>query len=282
MSSTFDEPGKGRKQCPNCKKYIGIRTAKCPSEGCGHVFSEPTSRRPAQVISNNAHRAMHQVGTPGVGYGGVSGNGNPQPLCPVKPAGQWPHTDEQVVNWIEDVVQAGMANGTVYMPQAIAYMANHCYWPRYRVEVPEGRCPQNVRVQDIIDQEARRIVARYAGVDSPDFQDFQDDAPPLDDEQNEEQTPPVETPKRPSLIEAVKPKEVKCACGQPLHYPNDERRVVIEAKIKAEGEYMKVAFGGVEYRIQRHYAALHGVKPKELAGLAEQGIVEALNRGEKS
>lgn len=35
--NTFKEGGRGRKQCPNCKLYIGARLAKC---ACGHEFSK--------------------------------------------------------------------------------------------------------------------------------------------------------------------------------------------------------------------------------------------------
>lgn len=33
---TYDEPGKGKKHCPECKKYVGARNATC---ACGHNFS---------------------------------------------------------------------------------------------------------------------------------------------------------------------------------------------------------------------------------------------------
>lgn len=32
---TYDEGGKGKKQCQSCKKYVGLRTAVC---ACGHPF----------------------------------------------------------------------------------------------------------------------------------------------------------------------------------------------------------------------------------------------------
>lgn len=31
-----NEPGQGRKQCPQCHKYVGVRVGKCPN--CGHAF----------------------------------------------------------------------------------------------------------------------------------------------------------------------------------------------------------------------------------------------------
>ena len=32
----FEIPGRGRKQCPTCTKYIGVRSQRCP--GCNHTF----------------------------------------------------------------------------------------------------------------------------------------------------------------------------------------------------------------------------------------------------
>ncbi len=33
---TYTEPGRGRKLCPECKVYVGVKSAKC--EGCNHTF----------------------------------------------------------------------------------------------------------------------------------------------------------------------------------------------------------------------------------------------------
>ena len=42
---TYDEGGKGKKQCPACKKYVGLRTAAC---ACGHPFALKTKAKAAQ------------------------------------------------------------------------------------------------------------------------------------------------------------------------------------------------------------------------------------------
>ena len=41
--SMFDEPGKGRRQCPACQRYTGIRSVTCE---CGHTFTA-TDRKEA-------------------------------------------------------------------------------------------------------------------------------------------------------------------------------------------------------------------------------------------
>jgi len=35
MKKNYDKPGRGRKQCGQCKKYVGVRTKTC---SCGSVF----------------------------------------------------------------------------------------------------------------------------------------------------------------------------------------------------------------------------------------------------
>ena len=42
---TYDEGGKGKKQCPACKKYVGLRTAAC---ACGHPFALKTKAKAAE------------------------------------------------------------------------------------------------------------------------------------------------------------------------------------------------------------------------------------------
>lgn len=45
---TFDEPGRGRKQCPSCKKYVGVQTGTCV---CGHKFiKKPAQSKVAPVV----------------------------------------------------------------------------------------------------------------------------------------------------------------------------------------------------------------------------------------
>lgn len=42
---TYDEGGKGKKQCSACKKYVGLRTAVC---ACGHPFALKTKAKAAE------------------------------------------------------------------------------------------------------------------------------------------------------------------------------------------------------------------------------------------
>jgi hypothetical protein len=52
-------PGKGRKQCPSCAKYISARSEVCPDPECQHVFqpsgkaaSNPKTPRAAKASSS--------------------------------------------------------------------------------------------------------------------------------------------------------------------------------------------------------------------------------------
>ena len=46
---TSDTPGKGKKQCPSCKKYIGNRNALC---ACGHQFSVKNGQKFDHLIDD--------------------------------------------------------------------------------------------------------------------------------------------------------------------------------------------------------------------------------------
>lgn len=91
--STFTGPGRGRKQCPACKIYVGVRSHSCP---CGHAFkvikntyykvdnstpeAQPSNSAPKKRRSNGKHQLYTPAGK-----------------CPVPLAG----TDEDsVLDWM--------------------------------------------------------------------------------------------------------------------------------------------------------------------------------------
>lgn len=45
-AKTYDGPGPGRKQCPSCRVYCGVRSAACPA--CAHDFKADAVRRQAE------------------------------------------------------------------------------------------------------------------------------------------------------------------------------------------------------------------------------------------
>lgn len=54
----FNGPGPGRKQCPSCKAYIGVRTAVCP---CGHAFEKKARPAPVATVTPPAAKADKAV-----------------------------------------------------------------------------------------------------------------------------------------------------------------------------------------------------------------------------
>lgn len=62
MSQIYDGPGKARKECPGCKKYVHARTNLCP--GCQHEFKEgakaAAEAKSIQEPTNTAGRGKKQ------------------------------------------------------------------------------------------------------------------------------------------------------------------------------------------------------------------------------
>lgn len=78
--------------------------------------------RPAQIIPTHYGMLSHVI-TPG------TPPGKSQPFCPIRPQGDWPHTDAQIAEWVREVIMLGKAKGLLYMPEAVRYFATNCYWP---------------------------------------------------------------------------------------------------------------------------------------------------------
>lgn len=57
--ATYNEGGRGRKQCPACKKYVGFRSATCE---CGHVFAAKEESIPAPQPVRSTQRTFTEMG----------------------------------------------------------------------------------------------------------------------------------------------------------------------------------------------------------------------------
>jgi hypothetical protein len=69
------------------------------------------------------------------------------------------------------------------------------------------------------------------------------------------------------------PDEIKCHCGQPLHYSDARFREIMDEITAALGQYVTVhGPDRRRWRVQRHYIALHGIKGKELATLGFEEV----------
>lgn len=115
---TYDEGGRGRKQCPSCEKYVGAVTKVCV---CGHEFNSkskaPKGRQPDSEPEPSQPRRT---------------NYDPRLLRISTPAGECPHklkgTDcDTVQEWAEQVRAAGRENGRYYTVHALVYFVRHFF-----------------------------------------------------------------------------------------------------------------------------------------------------------
>ena len=120
LPTKYVMPGRGRKQCPDCQVYVGVRTQECE---CGHEFVAEDRKTPAaqvleEPLSDEDKRYVRAIGC---GKGGrviYAGSG----LCPAILHG----LDYKMVSiFCEEVVDSGMAQGKIYMPRAIKCWARH-------------------------------------------------------------------------------------------------------------------------------------------------------------
>jgi hypothetical protein len=149
-------PGKGRKQCKNCSKYVGVRSAKC--EHCGTEFPK-AALVPQDIQTQDATigagkgrkqcpKCLNYVGvrsractTPNCNYvfavkeepvethivassKGFRSVYTPAGFCPVKLQAT---TFEAVGEWAEKVLSAGERNQINYLPPALKYFLRHSF-----------------------------------------------------------------------------------------------------------------------------------------------------------
>ena len=147
---TYTEAGRGRKQCPKCNTYVGVRNAKCV---CGHDFKENDGDEPEAEVNTyteagrgrkqcpkcntyvgvrNAKcvcghefqkgettNANDEYAVPTTEYsGGLLSITTPAGPCPAKLTG----TDEKSVReWVERIQDHGRQNQRFYTNEALRY-----------------------------------------------------------------------------------------------------------------------------------------------------------------
>lgn len=162
----FDGPGKGRKQCPGCNKYLGVRHKKCK---CGHEF-KPRPKVPKVIVFDSPgpnrkkcpdcdkfiglkfkecicghkfdSRCFSTRGTEveqtftackseveGAQFAASYGR---QGMLVTTPAGDCPvklkdTNYEAVSEWAEKVMNVGQEQGKTYAPSALRYYVRHFY-----------------------------------------------------------------------------------------------------------------------------------------------------------
>ena len=114
--------GRGRKYCPNCKEYVGVRTLEC---SCGHKFEINHSDKPTtngsfeepDVVSDDRYIFTMSVGKSGTPILTPSGD------APAKLSG----TDRaSVFTWCNEVIKASPL-GKCYSIEALKYFVREFY-----------------------------------------------------------------------------------------------------------------------------------------------------------
>lgn len=68
---------------------------------------------------------------------------------------------------------------------------------------------------------------------------------------------------------------MNCHCGLPLHYTDENTRLLVERLVLLHGPDIPVTVGGRTWLVQRHYIALHGIKSRDLSKLGFPEVVHA-------
>ena len=129
MGSLADKPGRGRKECPSCHKYPGVRSKTCP--GCGHVFvSKPAKKVEGKVLVKVKTKSepKEAAETETLSMGGVTlrpgefAVTTPRGKCPV----QLESTEREAVEvWMKEVREA-YSEGAL-TSEALSYWARTMY-----------------------------------------------------------------------------------------------------------------------------------------------------------
>jgi len=113
LIKTYDKPGKGRKQCPECSKYIGARQHNC---ACGHEFTKADLKtpKPTEKIDENTLSFLSKIGKniSDVVVDVPSGS------CFFKLKGR---SQEDVTSWCDQVLWRGKSFGKIYTANAMKY-----------------------------------------------------------------------------------------------------------------------------------------------------------------
>jgi len=114
-------PSRGKKQCPQCKVYIGVRNFKCPQ--CNHEFAAKVHVEEAPKVQEatpvqqeddgSSTKNLIQIIAPGTGWPAK------EPLCPF----DLPEPNkESVFRWIEDCQGSVIHKHMEYSEDALIYM----------------------------------------------------------------------------------------------------------------------------------------------------------------
>lgn len=124
-TTTFAVAGRGRKQCSNCKQFVGVRTQLCP---CGQEFSKTDKNSTPKTAIDNTDSETPATTTPPKASGTRGRYTNrvytPAGACPVKLVG----SDQQtVLNWANQVRAVFEKKDSFLRPEGLIYYVSHFY-----------------------------------------------------------------------------------------------------------------------------------------------------------
>jgi hypothetical protein len=67
---------------------------------------------------------------------------------------------------------------------------------------------------------------------------------------------------------------IQCSCGKRHRLSNTAIKAFLEAVVRRNGDMIEVVTQGKRYRVSRYYIAFHGLRSKDCARLAKQGLIE--------
>lgn len=110
-------PGRGRKQCPDCQLYQGVRNRECNE--CGYNFNQsakPTADVRWDDSLEQKERRLRYTLSLSADFDTVILT--PSGECPAKLNDC---NDETVFKWCEEVTTKGLSEGKIYTEEALKY-----------------------------------------------------------------------------------------------------------------------------------------------------------------
>lgn len=132
--NTWNEAGKGRKQCPACKVYVGVRASKCK---CGHIFGEQKATAKAQVTKSKKSKKKIKAAKETPPPEEVKERSNffvvlstPSKQCPVELASV---SKKDVLEWATEIVEFHRNRNEMLRVEALKYYVRY-FHPFYTDE----------------------------------------------------------------------------------------------------------------------------------------------------
>lgn len=127
-----DSPGRGRKLCPSCEKYVGVRSSVCPN--CNAEFSKKPA--PSKPVTRQVRIQPAPQSQP-VSQGVVD-TGRGLRVVAIA-AGRCPHrldstVESDVLEWADKVRAAGRSQNYHYTNMALRHFARQ-FFPSFSEEL---------------------------------------------------------------------------------------------------------------------------------------------------